>query len=286
MISFIPELAAQESIMIPYRLVYDGPQADSENRKRGKATDLADCLTGGFNGLAQGLKDLHTIHSALKGRSQCYGGHEMLAAAFLLGFIHGYNAMGLVNPVDFAANAVICAMQTFGIGWGGGSSSGKISGSGTRSNSNEKKSTPSVNFSSQKPCFTGNTPVLMGDETTRPIQNINVGDALYVHNGQTDYVSAVHQRTSDHIREIWYQNSDGLMRRLETTDHHLFWCDNDWKAARKLKSGDELVDPEQNVWTIVRNDRFEKQVVVYNIDLENYRSYFANGVLVHERCGR
>jgi hypothetical protein len=285
MISFIPELAAQESIMIPYRLVYDGPQEEG-NRKRGKAADLADCLTGGFGGMAQGLKDLHTIHSALKGRSQCYGGHGMVAAAFLLGFIHGYNAMGMVNPVDFAANAVMCAMQSMGIGWGGGDSKARITGSSSGSTGSEKHSRPSVNFSSQKPCFTENTPILMADQSTIPIQDINVGDQLYIHNGQSDYVSAVHKRNCDHIREIWYQNSDGLMRRLETTDHHLFWCDNDWKAARKLGVGDELIDPDQNVWTIVRNDRFEKSVVVYNIDLEGYRSYFANGILVHERCGR
>jgi parallel beta-helix repeat protein len=283
MVRFIPELGAKESIMIPYRLVYDGPPED-DNRKR-SLSSIADCLTGGFGGMAQGLKDLHSIHSALKGRSQCYKGHGMVAAAFLLGFIHGYNAMGMVNPVDFAANATMCAMQAMGIGFGYGESTGRITGSVSGSSSKEKYASATASFSSQKPCFTADTPVLMANLTVKSIQDIQIGDALYLHNGGSDFVRAVHHRKSDHMREIWYENTDGTKRRLETTDHHLFWCDNDWKAARKLVVGDLLVDRDENQWTVIRNERYNLDIDVYNIDLEAYRSYFANGVLVHERCG-
>lgn len=76
------------------------------------------------------------------------------------------------------------------------------------------------------------------------------------------------------------------MRSLETTDEHLFWVEGkEWIPARKVEIGDNLIAPEGEPWKVVRNERFNRPVRVFNFDVEKYRTYFANGVLVHERCG-
>jgi len=55
--------------------------------------------------------------------------------------------------------------------------------------------------------------------------------------------------------------------------------------ARKAEEGDNLMSLGACSWKIEKNERFEKPATVYNFDVHLYRSYFAGGVLVHERCG-
>ena len=125
----------------------------------------------------------------------------------------------------------------------------------------------------------------MADGSIKPIQNIAAGDRVMAFNGKPNRVKQVYSRMSDHIREIWYRNQGGDVKRLETTDGHLFWVNHkEWIPARKLKIGDFLMTKDKEKYTVERNERFSRPVKVYNFDVDRFRSYFAGDILVHEIC--
>ncbi len=143
-----------------------------------------------------------------------------------------------------------------------------------------------MGFNSTYECFAAGTPILMADGSSKVIEEIVTGDQILSFSGEADRVKQTHRRQSEHVREIWFRNDAGEQRRLETTDEHLFWTmEKEWQPARKLVSGDLLLGSLETSWEVVKNERQDRTVTVYNFDVDQYRSYFANGVLVHERCG-
>ena len=268
LISYVPELGAMEEMEVPYRLIYYG---DDQSRKRFDTGNYADCVTGGFAELAQGLLGLN---SAFNGRTFCYGGAGLGVANGLIVGITLYNAIGMItSPVSFIGNAISCFAQQFvQAGPGGGAI-----GPSTR---------PSQRLTGEFPCFTPETLIMMADGSQKEIKDIQVGDMVLAYNGNTDQVKKVHTKESDHIREIWYSDGKGLTKRIQSTDDHLFWVNNlDWMPARKIKTDDVLMSSDGSQWKVIRNEQFSGKYQVYNFDVRHYRSYFANGVLVHERCG-
>ena len=77
------------------------------------------------------------------------------------------------------------------------------------------------------------------------------------------------------------------MHRVETTDEHLYWVQgsNRWLPAGDLMVGDILMLAEGEFARLEKTTRREIDTVVYNFDVENYQSYFANGALVYQQCG-
>jgi hypothetical protein len=127
----------------------------------------------------------------------------------------------------------------------------------------------------------------MADGSLKEIEKIKIGDRVMTFDGGSDRVKRVYRRESDHAREIWYRSATGEHRRIETTDDHLLWVDGkQWVPARLVKIGDSLLGPDKDRWEVVRNERFERPAQVFNFDVTKYRSYFAGGILAHERCGR
>lgn len=268
LISYVPELGAMEEMDVPYRLVYYG---DDLSRKRFDTGNYADCVTGGFAELAEGLLGLN---SAFRGRTFCYGGAGLGVANGLIVGITLYNAVGMItSPVSFIGNAISCFAQQF---VQAGSDGGGI-GPSTR---------PGQRLTGDFPCFTPDTLIYMADGSQKEIKNIQVGEWVLAYNGKRDQVKKMYTKESDHIREIWYMNDKGLVKRIQSTDDHLFWVNNqDWMPARKIMADAVLMSSDGNHWKVIKNERFPGKYLVYNFDVMHYRSYFANGVLVHERCG-
>jgi len=150
-------------------------------------------------------------------------------------------------------------------------------------------------------CFVAGTPILMADGSRRPIETISVGDEVLSFDGNTGRVSQVYVQRSDHVRELRYRVLDHPnpgsrevgtcdtceLRRLKTTDEHLFWLRNSkgWVAARNLGVGDLLIMANGQEAKIVETTRFDAPVVVHTFDVDEYYSFFANGTLIRQRCG-
>ena len=131
----------------------------------------------------------------------------------------------------------------------------------------------------------------MADGTIQKIESIQVGDQVMTFDSHAGTVSKVYVRESDHILELRYRQQNGgeapLLKRLETTDEHLFWVkgEDTWVAGRLLETGDVLTLPDGEDAEIIETVRTEQPTVVYNFDVDEYESYFANGVLAHQKCG-
>jgi hypothetical protein len=109
---------------------------------------------------------------------------------------------------------------------------------------------------------------------------------------QEKRVTRVYRCLSDHLRVLEIRGPDGTSRELKTTDEHPFWVvqEQEFRPAAELRQGDDFVGPDGEPQTLVstyREDHLDG-VAVYNIETEDYHTYFvaAHGsrappVLVH-----
>lgn len=302
LIDFLPELGAMQSIVIPYRLTFHGMAAwdavvaqsisgeggrspencgdipdglfpPSDPRKP-TAREIIDCLTG-LGGL---LNAMATMQSLLQGCYQCVDAGEPLAvmgtmAAIIIG-------SGTGDPASFLANAMICFAQAFlKVSFSGESD-------GNYSDVNRKVS-GGWSYGSDVACFAAGTPIRMADGSRRPIETLRPGDRVMAFDGNSDTVKRVYRRSNAHLREVWYRHGKtGAVHRLVTTDGHLFWVKGRrWVQAAALAPGDGVMTAAKTVCRVEKNARLDQRGEVYNFDVHHYRSYFAGGVLVHEKCG-
>jgi hypothetical protein len=78
----------------------------------------------------------------------------------------------------------------------------------------------------------------------------------------------------------------GEIRRVETTDAHLFWVvDREWVSAGQIEVGELLYLSGGEVAQVIESTRYDTPRMVYNIDVEESHSYFANDALVYQKCG-
>ena len=129
----------------------------------------------------------------------------------------------------------------------------------------------------------------MSDGTHQPIETVTPGDKVMSFDGKEAMVSRVNVRDTDHMREIRYRNlgSDGSLRRILTTDEHQFWVMNldQWIIADFLQVGDRLMLSGGEEAEIIETVRYPAYTTVYNFDVADYETYFANGALVYQECG-
>jgi hypothetical protein len=288
LIEYIPELGPMQSMEIPYHIEYYGEGEEGlsgETTEEGVIKKMVDCW-----------KEAKSFFSNLKGRAPCAADESVdVSIAVKELFKMCDRTLGKLVP---AVGAIGCENIAYVLYWLGclfaDSTDEPYEGTGEHlegvnyltKNGKPGGSYPSFSGSTGPPCFVEGTPIMMADGSVKPIEEIRVGDEVMAFDGKSDTVKRVHQRESDHVREVWYRSEEGELRRLETTDGHLLWIEGkEWIPARKAETGDNLMSLGACAWKVEKNERFEKPATVYNFDVHLYRSYFAGGVLVHERCG-
>ena len=131
----------------------------------------------------------------------------------------------------------------------------------------------------------------MADGSQMTIETVRVGDQVLTYDGGAGTVIDVYERQSDHVTELRYREGkeDGttVLRRLETTDEHLFWvkAESNWLAAGDLEVGDIFSLPGGQEAEVTEIWRLESPATVYSFDVDEYESFYANGVLVRQKCG-
>jgi len=149
-------------------------------------------------------------------------------------------------------------------------------------------------------CFTGDTLVTLADRSTVRIDTIKVGDKVLSYNEITDeeLISEVLAITSPTKKDIVkYTLSNETV--IEATTEHPFWeVSKGWSSyspsatekdhkleVSKLEKGDILLTQEgvqveiSNI-ELDSNRAYEK---VYNFKLQEHYTYYANGILVHNK---
>ena len=163
-------------------------------------------------------------------------------------------------------------------------------------------------------CFLPGTLILMADKTSKPIEEINVGDEVMSLDlpGLPDEDLGYLEWKAFTMRPMDLEDLEGLVRRNKdvakvenlfydymdgyysinngylkvTREHDLFtYTDGKWRwnTARELKEGMKLLNFLGEIVNIDSVEWIEGEVEVINFDVEPLDIYFAGGVLVHNK---
>lgn len=144
--------------------------------------------------------------------------------------------------------------------------------------------------------FDADTPVLMADGTTEPIEDVEVGDRVLVTDpwtGRTAVrgVSALHRNRDVDLTDVTVVDSRGRKSVLDTTAHHPFWdaTTGSWTDAVDLRPGDRLLTPTGATATVSAVRTFTASQVMYNLTIADTHTYYViagnTPVLVHNDGG-
>ena len=132
-------------------------------------------------------------------------------------------------------------------------------------------------------CFLAGTKVQMADETTKKIEEIKPGEkVLTFQNGQTKRLVEAKVVKTHQAEERGYLT---INQQIKLTPRHVVWANNSWKLAGNLRVGDQLLSRQGQIVEVNSLRWNRKTVPVYNLEVEQQHSFFAEGVWVHNGKG-
>ena len=145
----------------------------------------------------------------------------------------------------------------------------------------------------QSSCFVKGTKVLMSDNTTKNIEDVVVGDIVQTIDGNQKVREVLVHPATNRLYSI--NGSIGFV-----TSNHPFYTKNGWKIIDIEARNDKHDYIEKQPLTIgdfVRTDKGWVEItsivcerdgnsdeLFYNLSIENTKSYYADGFLVHNKC--
>ncbi|WP_220452003.1 polymorphic toxin-type HINT domain-containing protein [Propionibacterium australiense] len=139
-------------------------------------------------------------------------------------------------------------------------------------------------------CFVADTPVLMADGTSKPIQDVQVGDEVVAYDPDTDTACArtvTNTFVHEQVETLVVRLEDG--GSVETTAGHPFWTrDRGWTPAGHLKPGDQLHTPDGTWATVTSVEATGHTRTVYNLEVDGLHTYHVRAgdtwTTVHNMC--
>lgn len=139
-----------------------------------------------------------------------------------------------------------------------------------------------VNMAEGGGCFAKGTKVLMSDGLTKNIEDVKIGDYILTRTeNSSDYVKA--KVTNTHkASEPGYMILNG---ELKLTPNHKLWVNSAWTEAGNIQIGDYLTDKDGEKVMINSVEFQAGKFDVYNLTIQDYQTYFADGYWVHNEKG-
>ncbi|MFD2010259.1 polymorphic toxin-type HINT domain-containing protein [Streptomyces narbonensis] len=144
-------------------------------------------------------------------------------------------------------------------------------------------------------CFLAGTLVLMGDGSTKEIQDVEVGDEVLATDPETGETGArpvtqlIRTEETKHLNTLSIATPDGT-ETLTATSEHPFWSasQHSWIAAKDLKPGMALLTDNGETVAVNGNTSFIQYVKTYNFTVDDLHTYYVlagqTPVLVHNTC--
>jgi len=140
--------------------------------------------------------------------------------------------------------------------------------------------------------FAAGTPVLLGDGTTKPIEQIRVGDLVMAADPASGAVAAkpvtvLHINVDERLTDLTVVAANGQRAVVHTTPEHPFWspAQRAWVGAGTLRAGEELTSYEAAGPTVAAVRTFPGPQVMFNLTVADIHTYYvlagATPVLVH-----
>ncbi|MFI1018163.1 polymorphic toxin-type HINT domain-containing protein [Streptomyces sp. NPDC020965] len=145
--------------------------------------------------------------------------------------------------------------------------------------------------------FTAGTLVLMGDGTTKPIEDVKAGDQVLATDPETGIstaqtVTAELVHLDNDLIDLRVRGDDENPAVLKTTAHHPFWdtTTQSWKPAGALTEQSRLATATGQPAAIEAVDRRAGSERMYDLSVADFRTYYVlageTPVLVHNsNCG-
>ncbi|MBX7145978.1 MAG: hypothetical protein K1X44_01575 [Alphaproteobacteria bacterium] len=143
-------------------------------------------------------------------------------------------------------------------------------------------------------CFTSGTLISMADDTKKPIEQVKIGDRVYAYQGIVDNPVAKRvSNTSIKDEQIVYQLTTVDGRVVKATGDHLFLVGPIktnmmlekipvlYKSLKDLTVKDRLVGQIGSIILIQEIVKLPEIARVYNLTVEDYHTYIAAGIRVH-----
>ncbi len=138
--------------------------------------------------------------------------------------------------------------------------------------------------------FTGNTPVLMANGTTKPISEINIGDMVLAEDPETGEQGPRRVLSvSSHQDQVLSLDVGGSV--ISTTEDHPFWnaTDQQWQRADALDPGELLQTAAGDLVEVGQLDQTSlATTTAYNLTVHDIHTYYVvagtSSILVHNNC--
>ncbi|GAA2707818.1 LamG-like jellyroll fold domain-containing protein [Micromonospora olivasterospora] len=155
---------------------------------------------------------------------------------------------GRYNP-RAAAESMVPGLSLLSRKGGGARSAGASSGGGAGGGGNAFGiSVGGGGATCPRHSFDPKTRVLMADGSSRPIEDVNVGDKVMATEPTTGrsepkQVTQLHRNDDKDLTDLTVRDQDGKVTKVETTWHHPFWnaTKRKWDDAKDLKPGTKLL---------------------------------------------
>lgn len=140
-----------------------------------------------------------------------------------------------------------------------------------------------------KYCLTGDTLVTMSDNTTKRLDEINIGDKVLSIDPSTgklvedEVVFTDKDENKSHIEYDLWKFSDNYF--VKTVHRHRFYNveDNCFVYMDRWKLGDHAINQEGETLELLSHKIIREEVKHYKITTKYYHNYFANGMLTGSR---
>lgn len=132
-------------------------------------------------------------------------------------------------------------------------------------------------------CFLEGTKILMGDGTTKNIEDVKTGDTILTKKNDTsmELVSNEVTNTFKHIVTEYIL----INNRLKVTPIHRIYLNKKWTVASDAKVGDTLTD-ENGQDVVITSIAYQEGIFrVYNLTTSPNHTFFADGIYVHNEKG-
>jgi len=129
-------------------------------------------------------------------------------------------------------------------------------------------------------CFLGGTPILMSDGSTKPIEEVKVGDKILAFDEETKELK------EDSVKLFFEHDAQEYLvvnGSIKATVNHPVYSDGKWMELGQLKIGDNLLSGEGRPVKITDIKLVKEPVKVYNLEVNPYHTYIAGGIVAHNK---
>ena len=138
-------------------------------------------------------------------------------------------------------------------------------------------------YGAEMGCFPAGTKVLMLDGKQKNIEDVKEGDYVMTFNSENKY-----DLRGGKVIGLHNINSFGYLiinDNLKVTPNHKLWINKRWDVAGNIQIGDLLLNVDGKEVAVESIQWQLGKEKVYNLEIENYHTYFANGIWVHNDKG-